>query len=138
VLINPFGTVYLDGTEVRGEERGWFETQLQEGRYLLRATHPGWGDWEKEIELTQEVQEVRINFLQTRRVNITTRGIHGATIYVDGQPQDVQTPSSIDVRIGRRRIAVEREGYTAAPPYVDVLIEGDEPEPLRIVFDLNQ
>ena len=138
VLVNPFGAIHLDGNQVRSEEAGWYETSLPMGTHTLRATHSGFGEWEKEIVLDQNRHEYRINFLQEKRVNITSGRINGASIFIDGQlVENLETPTEVNIRIGRRRIEVRRDGYTTVPPFYDVFIEGNEPEPLRYTFELK-
>ena len=137
LLANPFGAIYIDGSRVRGEERGWFETTLPRGRHWVRIVHPGFGEWEKEIEVVQELEERRIDFLIEKRVNITSGLINGATIYIDGNATEFETPSEVKIRVGRRRIEVRKEGYTVSPSFREVLIEGDEQEPLRYTFELE-
>ncbi len=75
--------------------------------------------------------------MEEKQANITSGEIRGAVIYIDGEPTEFETPTAVMLRVGNRRIEVRREGYTSDPPYIDVLIEGDEPEPLRFTFELQ-
>ena len=137
VLVMPFGAIELNGTLVRGEESGWHEEMLPMGTHTLRVTHPGYGVWEKEIDLDQDLQEERINFRQEKRVNITSGRIRGAEIYIDGESIGVQAPAEVNLRVGLRRIEVRRDGFTSNPPFYETLIEGEADEPIRVVFELE-
>ena len=137
VRVNPFGAIYVDGTLKSEEELGWFETTLPQGRHMLRAVHPGFGEWEKEINLLQGEEEIRINFMKEKLANITTGRVGGAIIYVDGKSTLTETPGQIQIRVGRRRIEVRKDGFTSDPAFLDVMIEEDDPEPLRFTFSLD-
>jgi hypothetical protein len=110
ILVNPFGAIYVDGTLVRDEDSGWYESPLIRGTHEIRVTHPGFGAWVKRIAFQNELQEVRINFLKEMRVKVTSGFIGGAMIYIDGASTGFETPSEDTVRLGNTTLEVRTEG----------------------------
>lgn len=144
VLANPYGTIELNGQVVRGEERGWFTQVVPRTRHRIRVTHPAFGVWEKDVDLTTASDSIRINFNHQVRASITTVNddnqlLNGALIFVDGEPLDFETPTEVQLRVGRRHIEVRKEGFTAVPAYIEQLIEeGDDAnQPLVFKFTLS-
>ena len=136
VLPMPDGAIYIDGQRVQEELPGWLERELPRGRHTLRVTNSRFGEWEKVIDLNNEEEVYRINFNDVKQANITTGEIRGAAIFVDGVDTGLETLTTIELRVGIRRIEVRKEGYGSA--YKDILVESDSPEPIRVVFELEQ
>lgn len=144
ILANPFGAIELNGLNVRGEERGWFTQVVPRTKHRIRVTHSSFGVWEKEVDLTTASDSIRVNFNHQVRASITTVNednqlLNGALIFVDGQPLDFETPTEVQLRVGRRHVEVRKEGFTAVPAYIEQLIEeGDDAnQPLVFKFTLS-
>lgn len=152
VLAYPFGAIELDGQRVRGEEQGWFTQVVPRTTHRIRVTHPAFGVWEKDVKLNTASDTIRVNFNQQVSASITTvnennQPVNGAQIFVDGKPLlidgqslPVETPTQIQLRVGRRHIEVRKAGYMATPAHVEQLIEegADANRPLVFKFTLSE
>ena len=136
VEATPGSDIFIDNSKKRlPNNSDVLKTTLAPGSYALRVSHPEYGTWEKSIRVSEGDQRISIDFTQQVQVNIGAN-VFGASIYVDGVKTEQEAPAQLRIGVGVRRIEVRKEGYTADPPYIDQLIEGNESSPLQFAFQL--
>ena len=118
-------------------DRSQLETRLAPGSYQVRITHNEYGTWEKAVSINQGEQNLEVDFTRRVQANIGAN-VFGASIYIDGVDIQAETPDQIELGVGIRRIEVRKEGYSADPPFIDQLIEGNESTPLQFAFQLQR
>jgi len=113
--ISPEADVYLNDSLIARSSRLARADSLPPGEYDVLVTSP-LGRWQKQIRLAAGTQIDRtVDFNQQVNLSIlaqTPQGapIPNAAVFIDGTARGY-TPQRLDVRVGERRVRVERPGY---------------------------
>jgi hypothetical protein len=113
--IAPEADVYLNDSLIARSSRLARADSLPPGEYDVLITSP-LGRWQKQIRLTAGTRVDRtVDFNQQVDLSIlaqTPQGtpIPNAAVIIDGRPRGY-TPQRVSVRVGERRVRVERPGY---------------------------
>ena len=113
--ISPEADVYVNDSLIARSSRLARADSLPPGEYDVLVTSP-LGRWQKQIRLTAGTQIDRtVDFNQQVNLSIlaqTPQGapIPNAAVFIDGTPRGY-TPQRMAVRVGERRVRVERPGY---------------------------
>ena len=133
VLVLPFGSIYIDGKLQKEDWDRQFKTDLEVGAYLLKAVHPNFGTWEKQITIEAEtLRDIPIDFNKMVKLKVTATPVDGE-IFVDGASKGY-TPKELRLRIGQHRLEVRREGYERKTQIINLEEEMKNP----ILFVLKQ
>jgi len=131
VLVLPFGSIYIDGKLQKEDWDRQFKTELAVGAYLLKATHPQFGTWEKQITIEGEkLRDIPIDFNKMVKLKITATPVDGE-IFVDGASKGY-TPKELRLRIGQHRLEVRRKGYVGETQIINL----EEERKIPILFTL--
>ena len=139
IVAIPDGDLFIDGEKqsISGESE-WFETQIPQGTHTIRITHDDYGFWEKEVDISESEENLIVDFTQQIQADVWSSEV-GAAIYVDGvKVEGKETWARISLNVGMRRIEIKKDGYTADPPFIEQLIEGNETNPIRFSFQLSK
>jgi len=135
ILVQPYGTIYLDSQQQRAATDQQYVTDLTLGRHHVVVVHPQLGIWEKYVDLKQdEVIDLRVDFNQKVTLTVGSTPEWGE-VYIDGKATGEQTPRKFTMRIGRHTIDVRRPGYVSGGEKT-IQLEEDRKEPL--IFTLKK
>ena len=124
VVVRPFGDIYVGGELLARETNGRHAAELPPGTHRVRATHPTYGTWEKDVRVGPgQTEDVLFNFNQPYRVTVTSEP--WAEIVVDGEPTGQYTPREMTLRAGPHTLSVQREGYAMEGTPRTFTLEGD-------------
>jgi len=131
VLVNPFGSIYIDGKLYKENADRQFKTDLSAGTYQLKAVHPSFGAWEKSVNIAPDATlDITIDFNKMARLTITSTPELGE-IFVDKISKGY-APKQLTLRVGQHTIEVRREGYAGETKIIN--LEGDVNEPLTFTL----
>jgi serine/threonine protein kinase len=122
--ISPEADVYLNDSLIARSSRLARADSLPPGEYDVLVTSP-LGRWQKQIRLTAGTQIDRtVDFNQQVNLSIlaqTPQGapIPNAAVFIDGTPRGY-TPQRVTLRVGERRVRVERPGYALHEQFISV------------------
>ncbi|HEX9652800.1 MAG TPA: PEGA domain-containing protein, partial [bacterium] len=136
ILVRPFGSIFIDGKPRLQDSDRQHSEELSTGKHTIRALHPKFGVWEKEITISAgKTVDLRIDFTKEVRATLASKPVWG-DIYVDNQPTGFQTTKEIKLRIGQRIIEVRREGYETVGG--KRILNFDEDLSAPLVFELRK
>ena len=127
------GSAVVAGQTVRS--RG--TVQVQPGRQRVTFTHPQHGEWTTTIQVS-EPRSITAYF--ERRVNLISldgERMVNALLYVNGRERG-SLPQQLTWGRGSYRIEAREDGYQVEQREVTVEPSLTEPEPLRIVFQMER
>ncbi len=138
VVVRPFGDIYINDSRKARETIQPYTEDLSPGAYRIRAVHPVFGTWEKQVAVEAgAAQEVLFNFTQEYRLTVTSDPPN-AEIYVDGKATGRYTPSLLTLSPGRRAIEVRKAGYSMDEGAQRLTLEHDVKEPLHFILRPRQ
>ena len=124
VVVRPYGDVHVNGEELAKGTNSRVPKELPPGTHRVRATHPTYGSWEKEVRVEPgQTEDVLFNFGQHYRVTVTSEP--WAEIVVDGEPTGEYTPREMPLRAGPHTVSVQRDGYAMEGEPRTFTLEGD-------------
>lgn len=131
ILIRPWGSIYVDGILQKKDTNIQFETTLPVGLHKIKAQHPALGEWEKQIKIegNRPVDYV-IDFNQMVSLTVTSEP-NGCEIFIDGKASGKYTPKQLQLRIGKHKLSVTKNGYMLPGGDMEINIDGDVKAPLH-------
>jgi serine/threonine protein kinase len=139
ILVKPWGSIYIDETLKKKNSNVSHREVLYAGEHKIAILHPSLGTWEKRLTLTAgKVHEVVVDFSKTVNVPIAAFDVDGkpvwADIVVDDLPTGNVTPKEITVRIGRRTIRAQKDGYELVSGAKNLMLDDHLEEPLTFIL----
>jgi len=134
---NPFATVSVDGQQRSIERVTEWSDSLSPGRHRIVARYRS-AEWVRVVDLRPgETFQRDVDFTKRVEVRIVAQNDQGqslpnAEILVDGAPSGY-APQQLELRVGRHRIQVRKDGYLEAERIVDI----DTDAGGRITFTLQ-
>lgn len=142
VMVEPSGTILIDGVPQRRTTTEPFETDVTVGSHRIRVESPQLGFLERTITIEADrLQEWTIDFTKTARLIVTAFDTEDqrvrAEVFVDGKHAG-QTLQELRVRIGQHMIEARREGYSLIDNPQEIILEEDNQQPVRLRFTLRK
>ena len=139
-FVRPFGTIYVNDELLAENTNGRHGKELPPGTHRVRAEHPTYGTWTKNVRIEPgQTQEVSFNFGTQYQVTVTSEPSI-AEVILDGQPTGRYTPTQVMVRPGERAVSVQKDGYIMDGNPVTFTLEEDRTaaDPLKFTLRPSQ
>lgn len=136
ILVKPYGSIFIDGKPKQQDSDRQHTEELPTGRYTVRAVHPTFGVWEKQVAIVAgKTADLTIDFTKVVNIIVASQPVWG-DIFVDNQPTGFQTTRQFTLRVGQHAIEVRRDGYDTIGGEKVINFEEDLDTPL--VFELRK
>ena len=131
IQVKPFGSIYIDGVLHERDTEFQFKKELPVGIHTVRALHPSFGIWEKQVNIeADKISDVLVNFNKQVKLTVSALPVWGELL-LDDQSLG-ETPKEISVRVGQHAVEVRRTGYETVGGKRIIHIDEDQ----RLVFEL--